>query len=36
MTPDQMHPCATCGALYTSPLAADLCCTDDNFDRGYD
>jgi hypothetical protein len=33
MTTDEMPECAGCGARYTSPLAAVLCCAQDDYDR---
>ncbi len=26
MMPSEMHECTSCGSMYTSPLAAALCC----------
>ena len=33
MTTDRQFPCESCGACYTSPLAASECC-DPVWDRG--
>lgn len=26
MLPSEMHECTSCGSMYSSPLAAALCC----------